>query len=208
MQLEIDQLAIERGERVVVEGLSFTARSGEAMLVRGANGAGKTTLLRAIAGLISPAAGRITLEGGAPGREVGEQCHMIDYRSAAKGLLSASENLAFWARYLGSTEGRVGPALAALELDHAADLPARELSLGQRRRLGLARLLIAERPLWLLDEPTSALDARAAELVGGIIQRHLAGGGIAVIATHLDIALRGALELVIPTLSRGWTEDV
>jgi heme exporter protein A len=166
------------------------------LVVRGANGSGKTSLLRLIAGLLRPAGGRVEMIGGDPDLTVPEQAHYLGHQDALKPSLSVAENLAFWARYLGIRP--CGPdALAAVGLGELADLPAGYLSAGQRRRLSIARLIAAPRPLWLLDEPTSALDAAAQVRLAELMRRHLGGGGLAVAATHGPLGVEAARELTL-----------
>lgn len=196
MRLVASELACIRGNREVFSGLAFAVEAGEMLVVRGPNGAGKTSLLRLIAGLVRPAGGRVEMEGGDPELSVPEQAHYLGHQDALKPSLSVAENLAFWARYLGSRP--FGPdALAAVGIEQLADLPAAYLSAGQRRRLSIARLIAAPRPLWLLDEPTSALDAAAQIRLADLIRQHLSGGGMAVAATHGPLGLEAARELVL-----------
>jgi heme exporter protein A len=195
LQLLAENLSIERGGRTVFEGLSFRMASGQALLVTGPNGAGKTTLLRTIAGFLSPIAGRVTLSGGNRDMTVAEQSHFVGHLNAVKANLSAAENAAFWAGFLGGSVGLVDRALALFGLAALADIPAGLLSAGQRRRLALARLLVVPRPLWLLDEPTAALDAEATTTLVESIDAHVEEGGLAVVATHLPLGLTGAQEL-------------
>ncbi len=196
MELIATNLSIDRGGRRVVEKLSFVVNRGQAMVLTGPNGAGKTTLLRALAGFLPLAEGAFRLKGAAPDVEIAEQCHFVGHRDGVKGALSVLENLRFTSRYLGDGSG-VDAALERLELSALADVPAAYLSAGQRRRLGLARLMVAKRPLWLLDEPTVSLDAASVETLAGIVQDHLAGGGIAVVATHIPLGLPNTATLVL-----------
>jgi heme exporter protein A len=194
MQLEASGLACVRNGREVFTGLGFSVRTGEALLVTGRNGVGKSSLLRMVAGLVRIAGGRLVLLDADPDRTITEQAHYLGHQDALKPSLTVAENLAFWARYLGAAEPVQG-ALAAVGLSALADLPAAYLSAGQRRRLSIARLLAARRPLWLLDEPTSALDTEAQDTLAGLMRQHLSGGGIIVAATHGPIGLDGAKEL-------------
>jgi heme exporter protein A len=181
-------LACVRGGREVFSGINFSVGSGGAVVVIGPNGAGKTTLLRAIAGLLRFAAGRLDLRGGDPDANLAEQAHYLGHQDALKPALTVAENLAFWTAYLGAN-GRADDGLAAVGLADLAGMPAAYLSAGQRRRLSLARLVAAPRPIWLLDEPTTALDARAQDILAELMRGHRARGGVIVSATH------GALPL-------------
>jgi heme exporter protein A len=201
VQLVAKDLIIERGGRLVIDGLSFAVAEGEALILSGANGAGKTTLLRTIAGYIRPVAGSIRLDGGDGELTIAEQAHVIGHANAVKSSLTVYENAAFWSESLESvTVGRdhIENALRHFGLDDLAEFPAAYLSAGQRRRLGLARLLLAKRPLWLLDEPTVSLDVASTERLVSAVNEHTHAGGVAIIATHLPLALVRArtLELV------------
>lgn len=195
MQLIAENLVLSRAGRTVVDGLSLQLEAGEALLLRGPNGSGKTTLLRALAGLLAPAAGVMRLDDAPPEREPGELAHFIGHLDGIKSHLTVAENLAFWADYLGAGESGTVSALDGFGLAPLADIPAGYLSAGQKRRLALARLVAVRRPLWLLDEPTVSLDAEAVELLVEAIAAHLVGGGLAVIATHVDIPLADARTL-------------
>ncbi len=196
LKLVVENLRLERGARAVVADLSFLVASGQALLLTGVNGAGKSTLLRALAGLFSPASGSIRLDGLDPESTVAENCHFIGHQNGLKSSLTATENLAFWSRYLGNTEpNRVLEALDRMQLASLETIPAAYMSAGQKRRLGLARLLVANRPVWLLDEPTVSLDQASARLFADLVNAHVASGGIAIAATHLPLGLTNASEL-------------
>jgi len=182
MKLILDNLACERGGRVLFSGLDLELAAGQGLLLQGPNGAGKTSLLKTIAGLIAPAEGEVRLDGGAGEAAVGEQCHLIGHLSGVKRALTVTENARFWARYLG--DGAVGDALERFGLAELGDLAAGLLSAGQTRRLALARLLLARRPLWLLDEPAESLDTASRALLTDLIGGHLKAGGLVVAATH------------------------
>ena len=199
LRLLVEDLALERGGRALVSGLSFSLNAGEALIVTGPNGAGKSTLLRALCGLLRPTRGRIRLEGA--GDDVDSPSlgsHYLGHADALKPALTAFENLTFWAAMLGS-EGAPGlPPTAALErlgLAAVGDLPVAYLSAGQRRRVALARLLTARRPLWLLDEPNTALDSASQRRLETLLRAHLEGGGVAALATHSPLNLPSAREL-------------
>jgi heme exporter protein A len=195
MELIGEDLVCVRGGREVFSGLGFRVRAGEALLLTGPNGAGKSSLLRLIAGLLRPAAGRIALTGGDSELSVAEQAHYLGHQDALKPSLTVRENLRFWADFLGGGSGFLTDALAAVGLEELADLPAGYLSAGQRRRLSLARLLAAPRPLWLLDEPTAALDTTAQGRLAELMRRHLDGRGLIVAATHGPLGLDAAHSL-------------
>lgn len=196
MHLIVENLSQRYGDLVVFAGVTFVIGNGEAIVVTGTNGAGKSTLLRTLAGLTLPAHGSVRLEGGAADTSLAEQCHFVAALNAIKPELTARENLTQWSGVLGGGgAATVSDALSQLGLVRFADMPALVLSTGWRRRLALARLLVAERPLWLLDEPTAALDIGASRLVSNLIQEHLDAGGLAVIATHLDLGIANAKTL-------------
>lgn len=196
----VEHLTVERGGREILRQLSFRAEAGEVLLLTGPNGSGKTTLIRTVAGFLRPVAGRIVLEGVGDEIELAELCHYVGHVNGSKNGLTVEENLAFWASYLGGGGAtvqaeRVALALERFNLRALSDIPAGYLSAGQKRRLGLARLLVADRPLWLLDEPTVSLDSASAALLAGVLDAHVAAGGLAVAATHLPLGLARAREL-------------
>ena len=185
MELIVSDLAVARGGLPVLSGLGFRLKTGEALVLRGPNGIGKTTLLRTIAGLQPPLSGAISL----PPESVAYAGHA----DALKSVLTVAENLDFWARIYGS--GDIAAALAALDLQSLRQRSANSLSAGQKRRLGLARLLITGRPVWLLDEPTVSLDAASVGLFATVLRGHLAAGGMALMASHIDLGLPEAQVL-------------
>ena len=179
---------------MVLSGVSATVRPGDALLVTGRNGAGKSTLLAAIAGLVRPDTGTIRLDG-AGERTIAECLHLVAHRDGLKPSLTADENLSFLRVLFGDPALSPAEALARVGLPGAAHFPVGLLSAGQRRRVALARLLIAQRPLWLLDEPTTALDTAAQADLLRMVRDHLAAGGLVVAATHAGLDLPGAREL-------------
>jgi heme exporter protein A len=195
MKLVAEKLSSSRGGRPLFRGLSFAVETGTALLVTGPNGAGKTTLLRTLAGLLRLETGQIRLEGGAEDVTLGEQCHYIGHANAVKPSLTVAENAAFWSGYLGGAADRLDDALGVFGLAALRDIPAGYLSAGQRRRAGLMRLLLADRPIWLLDEPTASLDDAAQQALVGAVNRHLSHGGLAVAATHLPLGFDRAQGL-------------
>jgi heme exporter protein A len=196
MRLSGSGVKCVRGGREVFSGLDFAASAGEALAVTGRNGSGKTSLLRLIAGLLTPAGGSIGLEGGTGELTLPEQAHFLGHRDALKPALSVLENLAFWREFLGGEAFDLAESLGAVGLDHAASLPAAFLSAGQRRRLSIARLLAARRPIWLLDEPTNALDTSGQAMFAALMGDHLARGGLIIAATHAPLGI-AARELRI-----------
>ena len=181
--VEAHDLAVARGGRLLFEGLSFRVAAGEAVALSGPNGAGKTSLLRALGGLLRPAGGRIDVVGAEPDRAA-QSLHWLGWQDGLKGQRTAAEELRFWARWGGELDPPVDDMLERMGLRAFAGVETRRLSAGQRRRLALARLLAPQRPVWLLDEPLAPLDAEWRERAGGLMQDHLAGGGLIVAAVH------------------------
>ncbi len=184
--LSIEALALTRGERPLFAGFDLTLRAGEAVALTGANGAGKTSLLRAVAGLLPPAAGTVRFLGGGGELEAevarATGLHLLGHHDGLKTARTAAEELSFWSVWLGG--GDMAAAIERLDLAPLLALEVRKLSAGQRRRLSLARLLAAPRPLWLLDEPLAPLDAGRRTRFGEVMQAHLDGGGMILAAVH------------------------
>ena len=183
MDLVVHNLSVARGGVTVLEGVSFRLAAGEVLVLRGANGIGKTTLLRTLAGLQPSVAGLVT------GPELAYGAHA----DGVKAMLTVVENLTFWASVNGIAG--VAKALQAMNLDALQDRRAADLSAGQRRRLGLARMMVTGRRVWLLDEPTVSLDLASVALFVAVLRAHLAQGGAALIATHIDLGLPEARAL-------------
>jgi heme exporter protein A len=195
MRLTAHNLSLERGGRLLLSGLSFALEAGEALVVIGTNGAGKSSLLRALAGFLPLSGGDIVWRDLREGQAAEESLHYVGHADALKGALTAAENLDFWAGMLGGAQGGAVAALAQLGLAHVADLPVRALSAGQKRRVALARLLVAPRPVWLLDEPTTALDAAAQNRFAELARAHLRDGGLVIAATHAPLGLESPRTL-------------
>ena len=192
--LEAHELAACRGFSRLFSGLSFKVQSGEALVITGANGTGKTTLLRMLAGLSAPAAGTISWNGHAVrpfDPKLREAIAFAGHHPALKDELTAEENLAALVGLADGTvaRGAIGEALDKVALTRQRALPARVLSQGQRRRIGLARLTLVRRVLWLLDEPVTALDAAGTALLAKLVGEHVAAGGLAIAATHTPLDL-------------------
>jgi heme exporter protein A len=174
-------LTLSRGGRTLFTGLTVRLSKWGMVLVRGPNGAGKSSLLLTLAGILRPETGTIQREW--PG-EAENAMHFLGHQSGIKTRLTVGENLRFWRQVNGPTGLEVEPALERVGLHGLSGIEAGHLSAGQTRRLGLARLLVTKRPVWLLDEPTASLDAAGHELVGRLLSEHTASGGGAIIATH------------------------
>jgi heme exporter protein A len=191
--LQVDKVHVWRGERHVLQGVSLQLLPGELLHVSGANGAGKTTLLRVITGLLRPEQGEVHWQG----RPI-QQCR-ADYQSAMaygahepalKGDLTALENLRFSVGLKRKvTVAELGAALESTGVSACADLPARVLSAGQRRRVTMARILAMQAPLWLLDEPFANLDAEGSVLVSALLRAHVVAGGSALVVAHHELTL-------------------
>ncbi len=188
MTLKVTDLSITRAGLPILEGLSFVLQPGNALILRGPNGSGKTTLLRTLAGLQPPIAGTVT--------GAAEQIAYAGHSEGLKPTMTARENLTFWARVFQA--GDISAALATYQLETLADRPAGALSAGQKRRLGLARMMVTGRKIWALDEPTVSLDSAAVALFADAVRRHLGQGGSALIATHIDLGIDADVLDVTP----------
>ena len=179
MVLSVSSLTVSRAGRPVLSDLSFDLMAGQALRLQGRNGIGKTTLLRCVAGLQPPLAGRIVM--------AADSLAYAGHADGVKLQLTVLENLRFWADIFGCWD--IERALQAFELGPLSDCLAGTLSAGQRRRLGLARLLLTNRPLWLLDEPTVSLDDASVTLFAAAVYDHLQAEGAVLIASHIDLGL-------------------
>jgi heme exporter protein A len=181
-RLTANNLACQRGERLLFRGLGLELRSGQALQVKGANGIGKSSLIRILAGLLRPLVGEVEREG-----SVG----LLDERPALDPGLPLGHALGFWQRLDGPGDAE----LAQLGLSGLLEVPVRYLSTGQKKRAALARLLGQEASIWLLDEPLNGLDTRGVALVEALVAQHCAQGGIALVASHQPIALPGGTAI-------------
>ncbi len=180
---------------MVFTDVNFALASGQLLELRGPNGAGKSSLLRLVAGLGDPAAGSLALIGGSVDLAIGQQAHYAAHQEAIKSPLTVAENLKFWGDFLGG--GDLDAALASFDLEGLAEYPAALLSAGQKRRLSLSRLALVPRLLWLLDEPTLGLDAASLDRLMKLLRGHLSGGGLALVATHVALALSADVTLML-----------
>lgn len=210
--LIVEDLSCVRGGRRVFAGARFEVRPGVAAILRGPNGSGKSTLLRVLAGLL-PAErgdarlGAVSLASDRDGFQ--ERLAYAGHLDAVKTAFTVRENLAFWARFYAlpgaapDGDADVDAALTRFELDHIADAPAGYCSAGQKRRLGLARLAVIARPVWLLDEPTVSLDARSVSTFAALVEAHVTAGGVVIAATHVDLGLSSAQSLDMSAFAPG-----
>ena len=192
-------LAVVRGDRSLFAALDFALGPGELLRVEGPNGSGKTSLLRAVAGLIQPDDGEL-LWRGEPVRRQRQAYHAelawMGHRPGFKGDLTPLENLRFETGLRGS-RGDTGAVLERLGLDRLCRLPFRLLSAGQQRRFALARMVLSGATLWLLDEPFTNLDAQGREQVQELVGEHLAAGGLALAASHQELAVEAPMQRIV-----------
>ncbi len=185
--LAFRDVACLRGGRLLFEGLNFALTPGDAALVTGPNGAGKSSLIRLAAGLLAPVSGRVEGEGARA---------LLSEASALDPELTLAAALGFWAGIDGCRDA-VTQALEAVGLFEIANVPVRFLSTGQRRRAGLARVVASRAPVWLLDEPANGLDTASVAQLEALVAAHRMRGGIAMVATHLPIALPDSVEVAL-----------
>lgn len=186
--LAFDQVACLRGERLLFEGLSFALAPGQAALLTGPNGAGKSSLMRIAAGLLPASAGTVARAGRIA---FAGEASALDTRVPLAGALG------YWARLDGSGADDVDAALDMMGIASLAQVPARMLSTGQRKRATLARIIAGKADIWLLDEPGNGLDSAATERLAAAVAAHRAAGGIVVVATHQPLALPDAVAITL-----------
>ena len=186
--ISVDNVAVIRGNRLVLRGLTVTARSGDIIWVRGANGCGKSTLLRLIAGLLHATAGSIKTEG---------RIALADENLALDANLTVEKALMFWADMDGASADARRAALADMDLQGLAQVPVRFLSTGQRKRASIARVLASKADIWLLDEPYNGLDSASCARLDQAITAHTATGGIVLVAAHQPPSINVAHSLIL-----------
>jgi heme exporter protein A len=196
--LEVERVHVWRGDRHVLKGVSLRLASGELLHISGPNGTGKTTLMRVVCGLLRPERGSVSWLGQSILRVRDQYQAALAYAShepALKGDLTALENLRFAVGLKRRiTAGEITASLERTGVAGCADLPARVLSAGQRRRVAMARVLAMRASLWLLDEPFTNLDAAGAELMSDLLQAHVEGGGSALVVAHHDLEVGCAIR--------------
>ncbi|MBL94847.1 MAG: Cytochrome c biogenesis ATP-binding export protein CcmA [Alphaproteobacteria bacterium MarineAlpha3_Bin5] len=187
-----------RGDRTVFRGLSFCLEEGQALVLKGRNGSGKSSLIRILAGLLSPVSGDVIWEGETVFNEPEEHFQRFQYighLNAIKPTLTISENITYWVKLHGGKLAYLTKALKKFDLENVLDLPVRFLSAGQKRRVGLVRLIVSSSVIWLLDEPATSLDNAMIEQLENIIRDHRKEGGIVILSTHQNLKLDDAIEL-------------
>ena len=185
--INAEGLGAIRGERVLFSDIALILSSGEAIVLRGANGSGKSTLLRMIAGLSRPDAGNVART---------TRHHWLGHRNGVKPHETPRKHLTHWGRVWGSSADPVEVA-RQMGLERPMDVAGRLLSAGQKRRTAIGRLLLVDRPVWLLDEPFTALDAAGRELLTGLIADHRAKGGAIIAALHGEAPFKASRELTL-----------
>ena len=198
-KLSGDNLTLIRGERCLFEGLGFALQSGGLLLLEGRNGCGKTSLMRAIAGMLSLETGEIRWND-VPVLRQRQTFHgalvWLAHRTGLKGDLTMTENLQFERNLRKQSTREPEAVYERLGIERLRKLPLRSLSAGQQRRVALARMLLADVPLWLMDEPFTNLDREGRKLVMELVEEHLADGGLCVMAAHQDVEIDAPLTRI------------
>lgn len=200
MKLIVENLSLSRSSQEIVSDLSFELSSGEALIVTGENGSGKSTTLRGVAGLMPLNSGSVKLlddNGKQFEGETREYCHYLGHQNGMKPSLTVRENLDFWQKFCGEPDLTIKEALDEVDLAHTVDLPFSYLSAGMKRRVSIARLLVSDRPIWIVDEPTAGLDAQSVNMFTALCHAFCEGGGILIAATHLPLGIETEKTLEI-----------
>lgn len=174
-RINLEKIAIMRGNRLIMQNFSMAANPGDVIWLRGANGTGKSTLLRVIGGLLPVLTGLIEVEGA---------ISLVDMTTILDQSRTLEQSLAFWAKLDEASADRRESALKAFDLNALVDVPMRYLSSGQKKRAAIAMAMASLAPIWLLDEPYNALDSANMARLDDAILRHVANGGIAIVAAH------------------------
>ena len=185
-EIKLHKVACVRGGREVFRNVNVRLRSGETLVVRGANGCGKTSLLRMLAGILGAVSGEIYIST--------TSCY-LGHENALSRRLSAQANLEFWAKFLDAPKESLEESIDRFHLGTLLPSTVSSLSLGQCRRLALARLCLTPATLWLLDEPVSGLDTQAIDSLESLMMSHRERGGMVVAASHVPLPLKGASTL-------------
>lgn len=186
--LRLNNVAVIRGNRLVLSGFSLDAGAADIIWIRGANGSGKSTLLRLVAGLLPKASGALDIDG---------SMALADENLALDANLSVEKALGFWAGLDGTPRSTLEGALAATDLVGLADMPVRLLSTGQRKRASLARVIASGAAIWLLDEPYNGLDSASAARLDAALLKHSSSGGLALVAAHQAPSVNVAQSILL-----------
>lgn len=186
--LNLDNVAVMRGNRMVLRDLSVAARSGDIIWIRGANGCGKSTFLRLVAGLLSVTSGAINAEG---------RIALADENLALDANVTLEAALRFWADMDGASADARDAALTDMDLQDLAHIPVRFLSTGQRKRASIARVLTSQADIWLMDEPYNGLDSASCARLDQAMLAHTASGGIVLVAAHQPPSINVAHSLLL-----------
>ena len=188
--LNLDNVAVMRGNRMVLRGISIAARSGDIIWIRGANGCGKSTLLRLVAGLLAVTSGAVHAEG---------RIALADENLALDVNMTVEAALRFWADMDGASTNVRDAALMDMDLQDLANIPVRFLSTGQRKRASIARVLASQADIWLMDEPYNGLDSASCARLDQAMLAHTASGGIVLVAAHQPPSINVAHSLLLDT---------